>query len=244
MLNLPYRNYKVCPYCNGTGGKIVAGKQYELGYGEKRCLCTLADIVNFKHPILKTVSDPIVEDVTSIGNKFRVIIDNEIQFKNSIFFGDIRKFLYLFKTLYIAYHDIIKNKFELLEALQIVHNYHVEQVDGSDKDIYTLNVFNLVGITFINETENKAMDKTVHDTIQNRYLMRRGTWIYAKSLMDLKKHKACNEGTLKLLLEDKAFSVYDLDDPKYFSYKGFEDMSESSIKKASDLNRNVAKMFS
>ena len=240
---MPYREHSKCPYCNDTGMKFHETSS-DIGVGALPCICVNALTINKILPLLNTVSDPPIEDILEIGKKYKILRrDSTYKFKSCIFFGNEKRFLYLFKSICVGYYNYT-SKFELLDGLQVVHKYHVEQQEGIDRDIYTLINFDLLGLTFNNETENKAIDKTVHDTIQNRIRYDKGTWIYANSFMELRKNKGCSESTLEILTNNRLFEVFDLGDLKSFNYNGFEDLDAQNRRQTSDANRAAAKMFS
>jgi len=243
---MPYRNHDICPYCNDKGIIIKEDPSTREKIKVKgiACMCQIALTVNKLFPILGTVSDPSIEDIVSIGKKYKLkTTDKTFKYKNCVFFGDERKFIYLFKSICLgSYYGT--TKFELLDGLQVVHKYHVEQMDGIDRDIYSLINFDLLGLFFTNETENKAMDKTVHDTIEGRLRFGKNTWAYAKSPIDLKRNKGCNENTYTLLMDSNVFEIIDLNNQQSFDYSGYTNEFDTTRKNSSEINRIASKLFS
>ena len=243
---MPYRDYKVCPYCNDKGMIIKEDLETKEKVKVKgiTCMCQIALTVNKLFPILSTVPDPSIEDIVSIGKTYKIkTIDKTFKYKNCVFFGDEKKFIYLFKSICLgSYYGT--TKFELLDGLQVVHKYHVEQMEGIDRDIYTLLNFDLLGLFFTNETENKAMDKTVHDTVEGRLRYGKNTWAFAKSSIDLKRNKGCNENTYTMLMDSNLFEIIDLSTQQNFDYSGYNSEFDITRKSSSEANRIASKLFS
>ena len=234
---MPYRDQEICPFCAESG--LIQKEKLDgdpIKMGALPCFCVNTQSINERFPLLYTVSDPMKEDIYNIGKKYRLPSKKGVyRFKNCVFLGNEQKYLYLFKAICVGFYNYT-DKFELLDGLQVVHNYHVEQIDDSHRTIYDLIDMDLFGLTFRNKTENKAVDKTVQDTIQNRLRYNKGTWVFCESMNNLENDKGCNKGTLEILNSGE-FSICALSDPKVFDYKGFFDAQDQRIKQAVDLNR-------
>jgi len=231
---MSYRGESPCPYCKDSSFLHIQGKpdreKGKLGESIIPCCCTNAALINKKFPTLFTVADPPAKEFISIAKRFTEIKEDKRSIKNCLFFGPEKRFFYVFKSLMLFYWNNV-TAFELLDGIQIVHNYFVGK---DEKTLYDLQNFKLLGICFISVAKNNAMDTTILDVVKNRIRVNRATWIYAPDINSLQQSKEYSDGLGEVLKDH--FKKYDLS--KNFAYPGFGSTEELSVnrKRSAQIN--------
>lgn len=235
---MSYRGESPCPYCGDSSFLHIQGKpdreKGKLGESIIPCCCTNAALINKRFPTLRTVSDPPASDFISIAKKFTEIRNDKRVLKNCLFLGPEKRFFYIFKSLMLFYWNSV-TAFELLDGIQVVHNYFVGK---DEKTLYDLQKYKLLGICFISVANNKAMDTTILDAITNRVRVDEATWIYAPDINALQQSKEYSEGVGELL--KSYFKKYDLS--KNFDYPGYGVTESKVIDKKRDAQISNANL--
>jgi len=235
---MPYRNITPCPYCNDKGflrQPLLKADRARGAIGEaiQPCCCTNAVLINKSFPLLSTVADPPSDDFLEISKKVTTIVEKQRVITNSIFYGSEKKFLYFVKSIMMFYWNYTKS-FEVLDGLQMLQSYYTS---NSEHTLYDLMKYELVAIMFTTSLNNKALDKMVFDTIKNRYRYNKATWIYAPNDSELKTTTEYSESLDQVL---ELFSVFNLNEPKMFNFKGFSSHSGDVLKSQREkVRKNV-----
>ena len=230
-----YRGQIPCPYCKDSTFLHIQTKEDrskgKIGEAIVPCCCTNATIINKIFPLLSTVSDPPAEEFLAISKQLTEIKDNKRVIKNYIFYGEERKFLYLFKSVALFYWSSLSS-FEILDGLQVVLNYYV----GKDENtLYDLLKFNLLGLIFTSASNNQAIPKTVLDTIKNRMRYGTATWVYSQSPSSLQQSQEYSSD-LQTILDE--YSLYDLS--RDFVYPGFGSTESKVVKHRQSVQRSLS----
>jgi len=232
---MSYRGVTPCPYCKDSSFLHIQTKQdrekAKIGESIIPCCCTNAALINKKFPTLMTVADPPAEEFISIAKKLTETKNDKRQIKNYVFFGNEKKFFYLFKSIMLFYWNSVRS-FELLDGIQIVHNYFVGK---DERTLYDLQRYKLLGICFISIANNKAMDTTILDAVRNRLRVGAATWIYAPSPEELKQSQEYSEELGQII---DTFVKVNLD--KSFPYPGFGATEEAATKHRRKAQINAA----
>jgi hypothetical protein len=234
---MSYRGQTPCPYCGDSAFLHVQKKpdreKGKIGESILPCCCTNASVINKRFPTLMTVSDPPATEFIEITKRFTEIKDNKRVIKNFVFYGPEKRFFYLYKSI-MLYHWNSVTSFELIDGIQVVHNYFVGK---DEKTLYDLQKYKLLGICFISVANNKAMSTTILDTVKNRLRINAATWLYAQSPEDLRQSQEYSEELGEIV---KTFNVCDLN--KNFSYPGYGATEENATQKRRNVQINASNL--
>ncbi len=181
---------KVCKYCKGTGQIKISEKKDFLfdKYGKLldeykyyTCFCVNNKLVSNSFNKLRGVPEIMLEDAKQAGKI--------AGFRNLLIYGSEQKFLHLVKSMMVL-HANYHHTFELINGVELVQKYYVEQPQGVTRSLLDLEEKNLVIFIFDACNDNKAQSKAVFEVIKNRFRMNdyskdkkdkidRPTWIYA-----------------------------------------------------------------
>lgn len=222
-----------CKFCNGSGFINVGfKKQEQLGhralypYAEP-CYCKVNVIMNNKFKILSAVNDADPIDSETINKKFNS--------GNYIFFGEESKFLYIVKCLFLK--GFMYKNYLILEGGNIVEQFNVPRdTDGEWLTTSYLNQYDILVILFTTSARYNSLKDCVLEVIKNRMRLNKYTWIYSRSLDDLK-----NSREYSVELEPYLEKYAKIDLSKINRLKGYKDVISFSEKqrKANDTLANI-----
>lgn len=234
---MSYRGQDPCPYCGDSAFLHLQTKQDrekgKIGEAILPCCCTNASIINKKFPTLMTVADPPADEFISIAKRFTEVTGKERSIKNLVFYGPEKRFFYLYKAMMLFYWNSVTS-FELLDGIQVVHNYFVGK---DEKTLYDLQKFKLLGICFISSANNKAMTTTILDTVRNRLRINASTWLYAANPEELRSSQEYSDDLGEIV---KTFNVCDL--TKNFSYPGYGATEGNATQQRRNVQINAANL--
>ena len=207
---------KLCPYCHDSGQiKFKAkdranvaldkyGKPVEE-YSYYTCLCVNNRAIALTYNKLSGMPDITLPEMIAAGNF--------AGFRNLVLYGNEKKFLHLVKATMVL-HANYHHTFELLNGIELVQKYYVEQPQGIHRSIQDLEEKNLVVFMFDSAPDNKAQNTTVFEVIKSRNRMNnpakifnkervsRPTWIFTPSQEGITKSKEHSQDVATLLSTD------------------------------------------
>jgi hypothetical protein len=171
----------VCPLCKGSKQMLAIGKHVYTDIMKTfsvPCMCYISTTVSSQYKLLKHLGDQYMHpDKLSpqLSPDFKNLSDNE----NFILTGNYDALLIVIKAL------IMKHRFELnppsilfSRSIDIVHDYHVPQDDGSSLHLSATSRFDLAVIVFGSNERNQAIAPCMAQLVQTRIEEKKPTWIY------------------------------------------------------------------
>lgn len=171
------QNSMKCEKCGGTG-KILSTVRHEqtkkLITITRPCVCFISKVVSNEYPLLRALGEQYIEKT-----------DPQIQFKeigkapNLLIHGDFDSMLYQIKALIMQNRFLFpKPRILFSRSMDIIHDYHVPQSDGTAQHISSLSIFDLIVLVFGASERNTALAPCMAQVVSNRKEEKKPLWIY------------------------------------------------------------------
>jgi hypothetical protein len=243
-------NKKVCPYCGNSGQikfisanrKSIAVDKYNkplVEYSYYTCPCVNNKVISETYNKLSGTPDVTLAEAIYAG-KFA-------GFRNLVIHGSEEKFLFLVKATMLL-HANYHRTFEILNGIELVQKYYVEQRPGTFRSLSDLEAKDLLIFLFDAAPENKVQNTTVFEVIKNRLRMNslekrlkkeevyRPTWVYTTSQESITKSKEYSSDAGQLLKTHFTWlNLEDYDTP--FKAAGPESLQKRSA--AQDITGDI-----
>ena len=191
-----------CKICGGSGELPVKMKnkytgKYYLGYD--KCLCTRSSLVSGEYDLLRCMGKDYLEfdeinpalqfdpETWEPSNKNTIALEiSPNGIPNYIIEGEHMTFCANMKS-FIMKHRFAENAMKIFceSSIKVVHNFHVQQNDGSSPHLSALNNYALVILIFDNEEKNNALKACISQVVAMRLWHKKPTWIYLKKPLNV-----------------------------------------------------------
>ena len=188
-----------CKYCNGTekrDGVKTHLQSNKLISVSVPCWCFISKVVSEENKLLAYIGEQYSKNENDGSPRFNpdlvFVYDDLKKSPNLLVQGRGRLaddvFLLNVKSVMMKYRfGQVKPRILFSRAIDIVHDYHVQQDDGTSLHLSSLSVFDLVILKFGTQENNKALAPCLTQLIQNRLEEKKPTWIYYPDVFTVKK---------------------------------------------------------
>jgi hypothetical protein len=176
----------VCPLCKGSKQMLGIGVHPYTNIMKTfsvPCMCYISTTVSSQYKLLRHLGDQYMHPDKlnpQMSPDFKNLANNE----NLILTGSYDALLIVIKAL------IMKHRFELnppsilfSRSIDIVHDYHVPQDDGSSQHLSATSRFDLAVIVFGSNERNQAISPCMAQIISTRLDEQKPTWVYFPETM-------------------------------------------------------------
>lgn len=216
-------NNETCPICKGVG--FCGSGYYVKNEGGVRaiypyarlCLCVINRQIGDRFKELAYLPKVSQSDAERAISTY--------QNKDTIFFGNLERFLYMVKCYFAGRWGHTDNM--LLQSSQVVEMYHAPGKDKEWLKVSFLNRYDHVVMLFMAQINYKSLSACVAEVIKNRSMVHEPTWIYAADEKALKESK---EYSKELEYYTKSYKILNIDET--YDLEGYRDgISEAARQK-------------
>jgi hypothetical protein len=170
-----------CNFCNGTG-KASAVITHSFTKKKKiisvPCICYTSTVVSAEHKLLKHLGDQYMPP-DKLDPRLAVDFNDLSLNNNFLLTGSYDALLMIAKALLIEHRFDSENHHILFSrSIDIVHDFHVPQEDGSALHLSSLASYDLIIIVFGIVEKNQALAPCMAQLVQNRIDEKKPIWIY------------------------------------------------------------------
>jgi len=184
----------ICPVCNGTQKRVgitARGQSNKLITVTIPCWCFVSKLVSDENKLLRYIGEQFM-DLDSVDKNFVFFPENLSKTTNLIIQGVGKlsddTFLLMMKSVMMKYrfHEL-KPRILLTRSIDIFHDYHVQQDDGTSLHLSSLSIYDLIIVKFGTQEMNKALAPCLAQLVQNRLEEKKPIWIYHPEIYTVKK---------------------------------------------------------
>jgi hypothetical protein len=186
-----------CSICKGTRqqtGVKTHSQSNKVITVSVPCICFVSKLVSEENKLLQHIGEQYM-DLDKIDPNLVFIPDDLPKSPNLLIQGRGKlsddTFLLSVKSILIKYRfDPLKPKILFSRSIDIVHDYHVQQDDGTSLHLSSLSIFDLIILKFGTQEINKALAPCLAQLVQNRLEEKRPTWIYYPDVYLVKREES------------------------------------------------------
>lgn len=170
-----------CSICGGTRQTttIVRHPQTNLPQVKTRpCFCVLSELVSSEFPLLGFLADTYIP-FDKIHAKLRFDPKNLRENPNLLISGNYDTLALNVKSIIMRHRfDDPKPGFLFCRAIDVLHNFYVQQSDGSSPHLSDTNRFSLIVMSFDTQEKNDKLKTCIAQVTYMRLREHKPTWIY------------------------------------------------------------------
>lgn len=161
-----------CPLCGGLERRRVIAKHPISGLRVVKmvpCVCYISRVVSEENRLFAGITDQYIEQVAPTLDISR----------NFLIRGPYAGFLLNMKALLMRYRFVDpRPRILFCRSIDIVHDYYVQQADGTCPHLSTLQNIDLVVLVFGNNEHNQRLSSCLLQVFSMRDQNRKPIWVY------------------------------------------------------------------
>ena len=170
-----------CPLCNGAKMRVVVAVHQPTGkkiLKTNPCPCYVSELVSDTCELLKSWRNEWVP-LNKIDVRLQFDPQELPKVPNYIIRGNYGSFCLSIKSLMMAHRfDEVSVPILFCRSIDILHDYYVQQKDGTSPQISDTDMFSLIAICMDTEEKNTMLKTVIAQVIQTRLRDRKPTWLY------------------------------------------------------------------